>query len=104
DFCPLVPVDAEPAEAVEDRLQRGRVIAVFVGVVDAQDELAAVLAREQPVEQRRALPADVQVAGRARGKTGTNHEQVRPGKLGPPSHYVQARAETIEQVRGRNGP
>ena len=39
DFGPLVPVDAEPAEAVEDRLQRFGPIALGVGIVDAQDEL-----------------------------------------------------------------
>ena len=42
--------------------------ALAVGVLDAQDERAAVVARQQPVEQRRARVADVQVAGRARGE------------------------------------
>ena len=35
----------------------------FVGVLDAEEELAAVLARVEPVEERRARAADVQVAG-----------------------------------------
>ena len=34
-----------------------------IGVLDAQDEDAAVPSREQPVEERRARAADVQVAG-----------------------------------------
>ena len=37
--------------------------ALGVGVLDAQHEHAAVAAREQPVEERRARAADVQVAG-----------------------------------------
>ena len=65
-------MDAEPAEAVEDRLQRLGAVALGVGVVDAQDELAAVPAREQPVEQGGADAADVQVAGRARGEAGAD--------------------------------
>ena len=35
-----------------------------VGVLDAQDERAALAAREQPVEQRRARIADMEVTGR----------------------------------------
>ena len=74
DLGPFVPVQAEPAEAVEDRLQRrlGHV-PLLVGVVDAEDELPAVLAGEQPVEQGRADAADVQVAGRAGGEAGADH-------------------------------
>src|SRR3982750_4494240 len=73
DLGPLVPVEAEPAEAVEDGLQRLGDVALLVGVVDAQDELAAVLAGEQPVEKGRADAADVQVAGRAGGESRANH-------------------------------
>ena len=64
-----VPVDAEPGEAVEDRLDRGLGRALAVGVLDAQQHLAAVLLGEKPVEQRRARPADVQEAGGRRGET-----------------------------------
>ena len=65
DLGPFVPVEAEPAEAVEDRRERRLDVALLIGVVDAQHELAAVAPREQPVEQRRAHAADVQEAGRA---------------------------------------
>ena len=34
-----------------------------IGVLDAQDEDAAVPPREEPVEQRRARAADVEIAG-----------------------------------------
>jgi len=46
DLGALIPIDAEPFEAVEDRLKRLGDVALGVGVVDAQDELAAVLAGE----------------------------------------------------------
>ena len=42
--------------------------ALEVGVLDAQDERAALPAREQPVEERRARVADVQLPGRARSE------------------------------------
>ena len=42
--------------------------ALDVGVLDAEDERAARAAREQPVEQRRARVADVQLPGRAGGE------------------------------------
>ena len=57
--------------AVENRLQCLLDIAPGVGVVDAQNETAAVVAREQPVEQRRTSPAYVEVAGGGGGKTDT---------------------------------
>jgi hypothetical protein len=59
DLGPLVPIEAQPAEPVEDRLQGLRDIALLVRIVDPQQELPAALARKQPVEQRRAHTADV---------------------------------------------
>ena len=41
-------------------------LAAGVGVLDPQQELAALVAREEPVEERRAHVADVQEASRAR--------------------------------------
>src|SRR5213592_1571829 len=54
----------EPREPVQDDLRvfvRG---ACFVRVLDTQQELAAFAAGEEPVEERRAGAADVEVAGR----------------------------------------
>ena len=79
---PLVPVDAQPAEAVENRPQRRRDVAPPVGVVDAQDEPPPVTAREQPVEQRRADAAYVEVAGRARSESGANGHGVLDTQAG----------------------
>ena len=54
---------------MQDRRQRRLDVALLIGVVDAQHELPAVPPREQPVEQRRAHAADVQVAGRTGRET-----------------------------------
>src|ERR671910_728149 len=62
----LVPVEADPthrAPELLDRLLRG---ALQIRVLYPQHERAAVLAREEPVEERRAYTTDVQPAGRAR--------------------------------------
>ena len=43
NFRSFVPIDAKPAEPVEDRLEGFFLIALCVGVVDAEDELPAGL-------------------------------------------------------------
>ena len=65
-----VPVEPEPVEAVEDRVDRGLGRALAVGVLDAQQERAAEALGVEPVEQRRARAADVQEAGRGGGEAG----------------------------------
>src|SRR5688500_1487562 len=62
----LVAVEAEPAQAVEDRFDRRLGRACAVGVLDAQQVLAAVVPGEQPIEQCGARAADVEVT-RGRG-------------------------------------
>ena len=73
-----VPIEPKPAQAVEDRLHRLRRRAFAVGVLDAQQELAADVLGVEPVEQRRARAADVQEAGRGGGETGDDlgHEEL----------------------------
>ena len=66
DVRALVPVQPEPAQGVEDLLLGVLAEARAVGVLDAQDELAALLAHEGEVEQRHVGRADVRVAGRRR--------------------------------------
>jgi hypothetical protein len=44
--------------------------ALAVGVLDAQQHLAAGVPRKEPVEQRRARATDVQVAGRGGREAG----------------------------------
>ena len=66
NFRAFVPVQAEPAEAVQDRLKGFLHVALLVGVVDAKDELPTVLLGEEVVEQGGADAADVEVARGAR--------------------------------------
>jgi len=61
-----VPIEAEPAHAVEDRLD-GRVgRSGTIGILDAEQELAAMMPGEEPVEERRACAADMQETRRGR--------------------------------------
>src|SRR4051812_2402828 len=78
DVWSLVPLEAEPAEIVEDALLRRLRRALRVGILDAQDERAVVTPREQPVEERRTRIADVKLPGRTRGKTDS-HEVMCSG-------------------------
>src|SRR6266705_724401 len=72
----FVPVEPEPAHRVEDRLHRSFGRALEIGILDAQDEFAAVLSGVRPGEERGPRPADMEVAGRAWGKTGSDHRRV----------------------------
>ena len=63
------PID-EPLEALEDGGDRCVGRALAVGVLDPQDEGAAVMAGVEEVEERGAGAADVEVAARARGEAG----------------------------------
>src|SRR5690606_3073035 len=67
DVRPLVPGEAEPAQRLEDRRLAARGRALLIGVLDPEDEAAAVLAGEDVVEEADIGGADVGVAGRARG-------------------------------------
>src|SRR6185369_6272767 len=60
-------VEAEPAHRRQDLLGRFIARARDVGVLDPQDEVAAVVARERPREERGARGAEVEKAGRRRG-------------------------------------
>ena len=62
----------DPAEAVEDELDGGFNVALLVGVVNSQYELASMAARVKPAEQRCADAAKVQNASRTGRKSGTD--------------------------------
>src|SRR5262249_16423165 len=66
---PLVPIELEPAHRVENGLDVLVGRARPVGAVDAEDEGASVVAGEEPVEERGAGAADVEVARGAGRKT-----------------------------------
>ena len=60
----FVVIETEPLEPFDDRTRRFIGRALQVGVFDAQQKLAADFAREQPIEERRACRADVQITSR----------------------------------------
>jgi hypothetical protein len=72
DLGALVPVQPEPAEVFEELLVRGGDVAGLVGVLDADDELAAQSFGKEVAEQRRAGAADVEVPGGRRGEAGSD--------------------------------
>jgi hypothetical protein len=77
----LVGRHAQPRHAVENGAHDlvGRTL--LVGILDAQDEHAAVATREQPIEDRGAGAADVQEAGRG----GCEADPDAHGTLSPAS-------------------
>ena len=64
DLGALVPVQTEPAHRVEQLVVRLLGVAGRVGVLDAEDQGAAVVPGEGPVEQGGADQTHVGVAGR----------------------------------------
>lgn len=58
-----VPVDAQPLQSGEDRVDRRLRRAGTIGILDPQQERAAMVTRVQPIEQRGARAAEVQIAG-----------------------------------------
>ena len=69
---PLVPIEPQPGEGVEDPLERLLGGALGVGVLDPEDEDATVSPREGPVEQRGAGSAHVEVTCRTGREADTN--------------------------------
>ena len=68
----FVPLEAHPAQIVENRLLRLARRALEIGVFDAQDERAALAAGEQPVEQCRSGVTDVQMTCGRRRETNSH--------------------------------
>ena len=60
----LIPLQSEPAEIFEDHLFRFAGRARDIGVLDAKNERAFVMLREQPVEDRSASAAAMKMARR----------------------------------------
>ena len=94
----FVGVQTEPIESLDDHLGGGIGAALAVGVFHPQQELAAVVAGEQVVEQRRAGAADVQQASGGRRETGTDSH--RGACLGSMVRgYVACRGQTWAGTR-----
>ncbi len=86
----LVPVEPEPLEPLEDRARALVGAARLVGVLDAQQELAAEMPDIEPVEERGARAADVEIAGR-RGSEAKSRCRV--------SAHVTGKDEKRERTR-----
>src|SRR6185437_11939369 len=69
----LVPAQPQPAQALENRVERSFGVALHVGVVHAQHHGASLTARKQPVEQEGARAPDMQEAGGGRRKSYSYH-------------------------------
>src|SRR5688572_28303040 len=68
----LIPLQSHPPQVVGDRQFGFAGGPLHVSVFDPQDEGAAVMPRQQPVEQRRTRVADVQVTGRRWGESNSH--------------------------------
>ena len=68
----LVVIEAEPLQTFEDSTDHLFAGSLDVGVFDAEDEFAAGLAGEQPVEQCGTRPTDMQIARWRRREANTN--------------------------------
>ena len=76
DVRPLVPVESEPAKVLENG-GLGLARRPFgIGVLNPQDEGAALSARQQPVEERRASVPDVQETGGTRGESDSHNYEL----------------------------
>src|SRR5438445_288338 len=84
---PLVPVELQPPQGVENLLHvlRGRSLAI--GIFDPQHENATLTAREQPVVQRGPGAADVERTCRGWSKANA-HEKRIPMLIG--AHVSQS--------------
>ncbi len=69
----FVIFDPGQAETVVNRLHRFRHVTVLVGIFDAQDESTAIFFGDQVSIKRSAQVSNVHVAGRAGGKTSSEH-------------------------------
>jgi len=90
----LIPVDTEPRERLEDGVHILLPGAFDVGVLEAQHETAFHASRVEPVEDRRARAAQVQVAGRARWEAGDD--------IGHAVHLIAWKAPVRKSVACRS--
>src|SRR5579875_2428422 len=65
----FVPIQPKPAEPFEDGVNGALHCTRGIGVFDADNELAPIVAREQPAKERRAEAPDVLDASWARRET-----------------------------------
>src|SRR5579883_3514850 len=83
-----VPLQLEPGESVDDGLDRLGCGTLAIGILDAQQELPAVMLGEEPVEERRARSSDMKKAGG------------RGGEADDGGHLRRSLAQMAEGVTG----
>ena len=66
----LVGIEPEPMHPLQDRVDRVLCRSRAVGILDPQQEGAAMIASEKPVEQRGPRAAEVEIPGRRRREAG----------------------------------
>ena len=74
----FIPFEAKPAQSVENHIHRLLRIAGHVGILDAQDECAARMARIEPVKQGGARSSNVEEPRGAWSKTNPNFHGIIP--------------------------
>src|SRR5262249_4259072 len=72
----FVPVETQPAHAVENPFDHLGRRSLGVSVFDAKDQRTAEAASEEPVEERSARAADVQISGGRRGEADAGNHLV----------------------------
>ena len=84
DFRAFIPIDSQPSQPVQDGPQGLVNIPLLIGIVDAKDELSAVMARKEPAEQCRPHASNVEIARRTGSKSRTYHinERLLPRAAG----------------------
>src|SRR5205823_10137017 len=68
----LVPIKTEPLQPFVNRRHRFLGVARPVGVLDAQNEFAAMMSCEQPIKKRRSRAANMEITSRRRSETDTD--------------------------------
>src|SRR5262249_51711482 len=68
----LIPVHAQPFQAFNDSGDQFGLVPLGVGVLDSQNHRAALAPRKQPIKQRRARAAYVEIASRGGRKSNAN--------------------------------
>src|SRR5262245_7300904 len=67
-----VPIETEPRHPLEDRVDRSGRGALAICILDTQVKHPALVAREEPIEERGPRPSDMQEAGGRGSKTGND--------------------------------
>ena len=91
----FVPVQSQPAQTVVNRRGSFFRVARFVGILDSEHEHAAVMPREEPIEQCGPRAADVQIARRRWGEADADG-----GIHGEAKLSTEARLSLDEQLPG----